>query len=249
VFWLMVANVWGAVIGWHLDLRTRREFAAMSLLAQERERSENLLRNILPAAIAERLKTSRDAIAEQVDEVTVLFADLVGFTALAERLPPQRLVALLDRVFSEFDLLADTHGLEKIKTIGDAYMAVAGVPHPCGDHALRAARMARGMLGAVRSVGAASGEPLALRVGIHSGSVVAGVIGTRKFSYDLWGDTVNTASRMESHAAPGTIQCTRATADRLHGMALRSRGEVNIKGKRALETFELEEAEEEATAR
>ena len=212
----------------------------MRLLGKERERSERLLLNILPAPIAERLKTSGDSIAEHSDGVTVLFADIVGFTPLSASKTPQALVELLNRIFSEFDALADTHGLEKIKTIGDAYMAVAGLPNPWADHASRAARMALAMLDATARVAAQTGEKLALRIGLHSGPVVAGVIGRRKFTYDLWGDTVNTASRMESHSLPGAIHCTEATAMLLQGtFRLQARGAMAIKGKGEMNTFLL----------
>jgi len=164
----------------------------------------------------------------------------VGFTPLSASKTPQALVELLNRVFSEFDALADAHGLEKIKTIGDAYMAVAGLPEPWADHAPRAARMALAMLDATARVAAETGENLALRIGLHSGPVVAGVIGRRKFTYDLWGDTVNTASRMESHGVPGAIHCTEAAALLLQGaFQLQARGAMEIKGKGEMNTFLL----------
>ena len=235
---LGMANCGGMLICYQMDVAARREFTAMRLLDEERERSERLLLNILPAPIAERLKASEDAIAEHSDGVTVLFADIVGFTPLSASKTPQALVELLNRIFSEFDALADAHGLEKIKTIGDAYMAVAGLPNPWIDHAPRAARMAVAMLDATARVAAETGENLALRIGLHSGPVVAGVIGRRKFTYDLWGDTVNTASRMESHGVPGSIHCTEATATLLQeAFQLQARGAMEIKGKGEMHTF------------
>ena len=240
VLTLGLANCGGMLICYQMDVSARREFAAMRLLGEERARSERLLLNILPAPIAERLKASEESIAEHSDGVTVLFADIVGFTPLSARKTPRALVELLNRIFSEFDTLADAHGLEKIKTIGDAYMAVAGLPEPWPDHAPRAARMAFAMRDAIARVSAETGEELALRIGLHSGPVVAGVIGRRKFAYDMWGDTVNTASRMESHGLPGAIHCTEATAMLLKGaFQLQPRGAMEIKGKGEMHTFLL----------
>ncbi len=237
---LGLANCGGMLICYQMDVSARREFAAMRLLGEERARSERLLLNILPAPIAERLKASEESIAEHSDGVTVLFADIVGFTPLSARKTPRALVELLNRIFSEFDTLADVHGLEKIKTIGDAYMAVAGLPEPWPDHASRAARMALAMHDATARISAETGEELALRIGLHSGPVVAGVIGRRKFAYDMWGDTVNTASRMESHGLPGAIQCTEATAMLLkEAFQLQPRGAMEIKGKGEIHTFLL----------
>ena len=242
-FVLGMANCGGMLICYQMDGSARREFAAMRLLGEEQARSERLLLNILPAPIAERLKASEESIAEHSDGVTVLFADIVGFTPLSARKTPRALVELLNRIFSEFDALADAHGLEKIKTIGDAYMAVAGLPNPWPDHAPRAARMALAMLDATARVAAETGEKLSLRIGLHSGPVVAGVIGRRKFAYDMWGDTVNTASRMESHGVPGAIHCTEATAMLLKGMfQLQPRGAMEIKGKGEMRTFLLTDA-------
>ena len=239
-FLLSLANCGGMVGCYLMDASARREFLAMRLLEKERERSERLLLNILPAPIAERLKTSDESIAEHSDSVTVLFADIAGFTELSARKTPHALVDLLNRVFTEFDALADVHGLEKIKTIGDAYMAVAGLPQPWPDHAARAARMALGMHAAITRLAAQTGEPLALRIGLHSGPVVAGVIGRKKFSYDLWGDTVNTASRMESHGVAGAVQCSEASATLLQtSFQLEYRGLADIKGKGEMRTYLL----------
>jgi class 3 adenylate cyclase len=239
-FWLAAANVFGMFMGYQLDLYARGEFAALRALGVERERSERLLLNILPASIAARLKASDAAIADHSDEVTVLFADIVGFTPLSARKTPHALVQLLDRVFTEFDALAEMHGLEKIKTIGDAYMAVAGLPERRADHAQAAARMAQGMLEAVARIAAETGEALSVRVGLHSGPVVAGVIGRKKFIYDLWGDTVNTASRMESHGVPGAVHCSAETAALLQpGFRLDARGALQVEGKGEMHTFLL----------
>jgi len=209
-------------------------------LAKERETSELLLRNVLPTAIAERLKRTEGVIAEDLDEVTVLFADIEGFTRLSAGLPPDQLVRLLDRIFSSFDALADLEGLEKIKTIGDAYMVVGGAPVPRVDHAEAIARLALAMRDALAPIAVGPFEGLRMRIGIDTGPVVAGVIGTRKFSYDLWGDTVNTASRMESHGVPGEIQLTQRAAEALHGaFELSPRGPIDVKGKGPMETLFL----------
>jgi class 3 adenylate cyclase len=209
----------------------------------ERDRSERLLLNILPAAIAERLKWNEVNIAQGHADVTVMFADIVGFTRMTEELSPVETVKILNDVFSIFDDIADKHRVEKIKTIGDAYMAAGGIPDPQPDHAARVASLAPRMLQAVRSISEATALPLRARIGIHSGAVVAGVLGTRKFVYDVWGDTVNTASRMESHSLPGRIQVSAATRAALGpGFTFEPRGALEIKGKGLMETWFLVEA-------
>ena len=239
-FWTSMCAMWGLLVCYQLEMARRREFAAHEEVEHERARAEGLLLNILPAAIAARLKASRERIAEHAEDVTVLFADIVGFTPMSAGKSPGELVALLDRVFTEFDALAQAHGLEKIKTIGDAYMAVAGLPQAQPDHAVRAARMAVDMLVRVRALAQQTGEDLQLRVGLNSGPVVAGVIGRSKFSYDLWGDTVNTASRMESTGLAGAVHCAPATAALLQGLfPLRARGAIEVKGKGMMETYLL----------
>jgi adenylate cyclase len=206
-------------------------------LKREREKSERLLLSILPQKIAERLKDGEATIAESFASVTVLFADLAGFTEFSQRCDPRQLVGLLDEIFSTFDHLANALGVEKIKTIGDAYMAVAGVPVPRDDHAEAIAAMALGMQDAFRGVIRSRGLAMDLRIGINSGPVVAGVIGRQKFTYDLWGDTVNLASRMESHGEPSRIHVAPATRALL-GDAFRfaDRGEIAVKGKGMLHT-------------
>jgi adenylate cyclase len=184
-------------------------------LEAERATSEALLLNVLPASIARRLKGGERQLADRFDDVAVLFADIVDFTPLAERLAPEDLVDLLDGMFSGFDALAERQGLEKIKTIGDAYMVVGGLPEPRPDAAEAVAEMALDMREQVAGQHTADGEVLQLRIGIAIGPVVAGVIGTKKFSYDLWGDTVNVASRMASHGTPGQIEVTDRVRDRL----------------------------------
>ena len=209
-------------------------------LAKEHARSERLLRNILPGAISARLKENGEAIADGFADVTVLFADLVGFTELSQKLSPAELVEMLNRTFSAFDDLAERFGVEKIKTIGDCYMVAAGLPERTTDHAEVIARMALGMRDELVRINREGGYALRLRIGLHTGPVVAGVIGKRKFIYDLWGDTVNTASRMESSGSPGEIQVTREVADRLQGQfELEPRGLIQVKGKGEMETFLL----------
>jgi adenylate cyclase len=206
-------------------------------LNREREKSERLLLNVLPEKVAERLKEGEATIADSYPAVTVLFADLCGFTEFSQRVDARHLVGLLDEIFSTFDHIASALGVEKIKTIGDAYMAVAGLPVPRDDHADAMASMALGMLDAFRDVIRSRGVALELRIGIHSGPVVAGVIGRHKFTYDLWGDTVNTASRMESHGEPSRIHIsptTRALLGDRYRFA--DRGEVQVKGKGTMRT-------------
>jgi class 3 adenylate cyclase len=209
-------------------------------LAVEQDRSERLLLNVLPAPIAARLKQGEAVIADRFQEVTVLFVDLVDFTRSSDRSTPERVVQVLDDLFTAFDRLAERHGLEKIKTIGDAYMAVGGLPEPRPDHAEAVAEMALALREETARHRDPSGQPLALRIGVDTGPVVAGVIGTTKFSYDLWGDTVNTASRMESQGVVGCIQVTERTYRRLRdGYRFERRGPIQIKGKGELVTWFL----------
>jgi class 3 adenylate cyclase len=209
-------------------------------LEVEQAKSERLLLNVLPAPVAARLKEHDGIIAEDCPEVTVLFADIVGFTPLAERLPASEVVSFLDQIFARWDAVAAEHGVEKIKTIGDAYMVAAGVPVPRDDHAEAIAEMALAMGPEIARCSEAIGVPLQVRIGIDTGPVVAGVIGRAKFIYDLWGDTVNTASRMESHAQPGTIQVTEHARERLrHRYELRQRGVIDVKGKGPMTCYVL----------
>jgi adenylate cyclase len=219
---------------------TRAEFHALQKLEAEQERSERLLLNILPQTIAERLKHKPQIIADSFPAVTVLFADIVSFTKFAERMPAPEVVALLNQIFSMFDQLAEQHGLEKIKTIGDAYMVVAGLPQPRDDHAQAIAEMSLHMQQALAQFNQQTGQSLNIRIGIHTGPVVAGVIGLKKFAYDLWGDTVNTASRMESHGVPGCIQVTEATYECLKEQyQFEKRGLIPVKGKGQMMTYLL----------
>lgn len=205
---------------------------AEDALEMEHQRSERLLANILPGSIAQRLKARPDhMIADGLSTVTILFADVVDFSPRAGRLPASETVNFLNRIFSAFDDLAARHGLEKIKTVGDAYMVAGGLPDPQTDHVAACARMALDMMEAVRLIGNDLGETIELRIGLHCGPVVAGVIGTRKYAYDVWGDTVNIASRLEEYSFPGQIQASGAVAEALQGrFRFNHRGAVDLKG-------------------
>jgi class 3 adenylate cyclase len=225
------AYVIGLLAAYTIERYARRGFLYEREAAHERERSERLLLNILPAPIAERLKENEGPIADHHAEATILFADIAGFTAMSTSMPADELVTMLNAVFTGFDQLARRHGVEKIKTIGDAYMAVAGLPEAAPDHAERIAELALDMR---------AQSSLPIRIGIDTGPVVAGVIGESKFIYDLWGDAVTTASRMESHGVPGEIQVTEAVHDRLAGSYdFAPRGEIEIKGRGRMRTWLL----------
>ncbi|MGH2896827.1 MAG: adenylate/guanylate cyclase domain-containing protein [Solirubrobacteraceae bacterium] len=213
---------------------------ALAALRQEQAKAENLLLNILPRSIVDRLKVQTQRIADQFESASILFADVVDFTPWSETLPAAEVVGYLDHLFSHFDELAERYGLEKIKTIGDCYMVAAGVPTPRPDHARALALMGLDMLEAMRSAAEVAHLGLELRVGINSGPVVAGVIGRKRFLYDLWGDAVNTASRMESHGTPGRIQITRATYELLADeFDFEPRGTIVVKGKGEVEAWYL----------
>ena len=223
----------------HELLARVRTHLALDRLHRENQR---LLLNVLPAPIAERLKKEAGLIAERFDDVSVLFADIVGFTPLSAQLSPPDLLDLLNRVFSAFDELAGQHGLEKIKTIGDAYMVAGGLPEPQPDHLASMARLALAMHESVRTIGHRSGG-LSLRVGLHVGSVIAGVIGIRKFIYDVWGDTVNTASRLESHGTAGRVQVSEAVYRRLQDrFEFEPRGTIELKGRGPMAVYLLKGA-------
>jgi adenylate cyclase len=228
-----------------LHLETKKLY---NQVVAEQKVSERLLLNVLPYTIAERLKgrpeviadSFTDVIADSFAEVTVLFADIVDFTKFSVGVSAEKLVSLLNEIFTDFDNIADHRGLEKIKTIGDAYMAVAGIPVPAADHVARAAHMALDMMDALEAFNKRNGYMLQMRIGINSGSVVAGVIGKRKFLYDLWGDAVNTASRMESHGVSGRIQVTDASQQHLNKeFMLEKRGAIKVKGKGEMNTWFL----------
>jgi class 3 adenylate cyclase len=238
---LFATNAIGMLAGYFIESGLRSNYVQHLILEQERARSEALLLNILPEPVADRLKRGEDVV-DGFEDVSVLFADIVDFTPLSAGRTPEALVELLNDVFSRFDRLAERHGLEKIKTIGDAYLAVGGLPIPQSDHVERVARMALDMQAAAGDLSRELGVPVRLRIGLHAGPVVAGVIGLRKFSYDLWGDTVNVASRMESHGEPGRIHVT----DTVRG-SLRDRYRfdgpvpVDVKGKGRMSTYYLED--------
>jgi adenylate cyclase len=214
--------------------------SVMQELDEERARSHELLLNILPQAIIDRLGAGEATIADGYPSVTVLFSDLVGFTAISSVLEPHVLVSELNRLFSEFDALCERTEVEKIKTIGDAYLAVGGLPGTRDDHAVAVAELALGMIEAVGRLNRSTGRDWRIRIGIHTGPAVAGVIGTRKFVYDVWGDTVNVASRLESSAEPNRIHLSEPAADALRGaFDLEPRGTVELKGKGETRTFFL----------
>ncbi|TAF35991.1 MAG: response regulator [Oscillatoriales cyanobacterium] len=219
---------------------TERKLVQEALKFQQ-DQTEKLLLNILPKPIAERLKVEQSTIADSFEEVSVLFADIVGFTELSARMSPTELVKRLNVIFSQFDQLAEEYGVEKIKTIGDAYMVVGGLPTPRDDHAEAIAEMALEMQAKIAKLSAQTGEDLAIRVGINSGPVVAGVIGVSKFTYDLWGDTVNVAARMEVTGVAGSIQVTDVTYELLKDKYLfKNRGLTPIKGKGDMVTYWLQ---------
>lgn len=218
-----------------------KELELLEALQVQRHRTDALLDNIFPATVADSLKQGHKVEAEHHDQATVVFADLVGFTRLTSRLSPGELVARLDELFTAFDVLADRHDLTKIKTVGDCYMAACGVPAKREDHMEATARFALGMLQTVQDLNLDHPQPLALRIGLHAGSVVSGILGKRRFLFDLWGPTVNFASRLESHGEPGKIHVSREVRDRLEGgFCLVPRGEVELKGLGPQETFWLE---------
>ncbi|MFL5645982.1 MAG: adenylate/guanylate cyclase domain-containing protein [Chloroflexota bacterium] len=232
--------VGGAIVFTLLAVFAKQRSAALAALRVEQAKAENLLLNILPRSIADKLKAQTQPIADQFASASILFADVVDFTPWSERRSAAEVVGFLDHLFSHFDVLADRYGLEKIKTIGDCYMVAAGVPVPRPDHARALALVALDMIEAMGTSEVVGTFDLELRIGINSGPVVAGVIGRKRFLYDLWGDAVNTASRMESHGTPGRIQVTRATRDLLADeFELEPRGTIPIKGKGEIETWYL----------
>ena len=215
-----------------------KEEAYIKEIEAEKERSDHLLLNILPESIAGRMKEDQSVIAEAFDNCSILFADITGFTNLASSLDPTELVSFLNDLFSKFDDLCDELGVEKIKTIGDNYMAASGVPVPSPKHAVQCVELGVKMLETVASLEEINGQKVQMRVGIHSGPVVAGVIGKRKFVFDLWGDTVNVAQRMESHGVPGALQVSSSTFSLIQDLfSARSAEERDIKGKGRMMTY------------
>jgi adenylate cyclase len=244
--WLIAAFFVGNVLGasavafFALHYFVGQKDEAHALLRAEQDKSERLLLNVLPREIAAALKEDEQTIATRCDAVTVMFADVVGFTPIAERLTPEQVVELLNDAFSFFDSLASKYGLEKIRTMGDAYMVASGVPVARDDHAEAIARMALEMLTYESNGHLADADSLTLRIGISSGPVIAGVIGKAKFQYDVWGDTVNLASRMESHGVAGRIQVSPETYALIEdGFIWEARGLVDVKGKGPMQTWFL----------
>jgi PAS domain S-box-containing protein len=230
------------------DITTRKKME--SALRKERNKTENLLLNLLPEPIAERLKEEPGVIADKFEKATILFADLVNFTQISTTMPATKLVYLLNEIFSSFDELTEKHGLEKIKTIGDAYMVAGGIPIARPDHAEASAEMALDMLVAIDELNVKLEATFDLRIGINSGPVVAGVIGTKKFIYDLWGNAVNTASRMESHGVPGRIQVSFYTYELLRDKyEFEERGLIDIKGQGEMRTYFLTGPKTEAISK
>ena len=214
--YLVSFGILGGLAAYRMERFTRQLFLRERQLEQERSRSDGLLLNILPQAIVDQLKTSPGGrIAQDFDQVSVFFADAVGSTEQAARSSPEEFAAALDELFRRFDEIATRHGLEKIKTIGDAYMAVAGAPIPMADHAEAAVEMALDILAEAGKIRWPSGDPIVVRGGVATGPAVAGVIGDRRFAYDLWGDTVNLASRLETNAGPGQVLVSESTAGQL----------------------------------
>lgn len=237
---LVVANLLGMFSSYLMEFYIRKEFLQSRLLAEEREKVDRLLLNILPQSIAERLKHEQITIADSYTEATIMFADIVGFTPLSTRLSATELVSLLNKIFSAFDQLSEQHGLEKIKTIGDAYMVVGGLPTHRSDHAEAVAEMALDIQKIITQFSQEINEPFSIRIGINTGPVVAGVIGLKKFNYDLWGDAVNTASRMESHGLANCIHVSQTTYELLRDKyRFEERGVIEVKGKGKMFTYLL----------
>jgi adenylate cyclase len=238
-FFMAIGNAIGAASLYHIERLRRLDFANLREIDAQRGRYRNLLVRILPQSIADRLQRGEARLADRFDEATVLFADLVGFTSTSSHHEPEHVVAFLDRTFAAFDSLVEKYGVEKIKTIGDAYMVASGVPAPRADHAAAMADLALDMLTAASVVPPLDGQ-VQVRIGISSGPVVAGVIGDKRFGYDLWGDTVNVASRMESFGVPGRIQVSEQTFRRLADRYdFAPRGEIEVKGRGSMETWYL----------
>ena len=232
---LGISNILGSLLVLGLPMGMYSIF-----LEQERNRSEKLLHNIIPKSIADQLKKDSKLISMDNPEISVLFADIVSFTVMSEKTSSEKIVGFLNDMFSKFDDLTESYGVEKIKTIGDGYMVAGGVPEPSDGHCERMAGLALSMQGYIDELSPFHGKKIQLRVGIHNGPIIAGVIGTRKFAYDLWGDTVNIAARMESHGLPGKIQISDSMADVLRNeFTLVSRGKIEVKGKGLMATHWL----------
>lgn len=232
-----LAAGFGVSLSYLLESGERQWWFDQLRIEEQRRRADDLLHSILPEPIADRVQRGERRIADRHDAATVLFADLVGFTAMTSSRAPGEMLDILDALMRAFDAVADAHGLEKIKTVGDAYMAVAGVPDPMPDHADRAMAAARDMVRAAGRVSGDIGFPLQVRIGLDSGPLVAGIIGERKPMYDLWGDTVNTASRMESHGMPGVVHLTESVREALHDVPKLQPREIEVKSKGIMRTW------------
>lgn len=240
-FFFLGANVIGMFTSYHLERYTRRDFLQKYAIQEQRDRADALLYNVLPERIAEKLKQSQETIAEEFSSASVLFADIVNFTPISARFAPHEVVDMLNDLFSHFDELVDKYDVEKIQVAGDGYTVAAGVPTPRPDHAIVLAQVALDMLEYVKKEEFLGGKhPLEIRIGLNSGSLIAGVIGRKKFFYALWGDMVNTASRMESHGESGKIQITRATYELVKDdFECEYIGEIDVKGKGKMEVWHL----------
>ena len=237
-FTLGLANSLGMLICYQMDVSARREFLAVRDAAVEHKRSERLLHNILPVELAEELSATGVARSARHESATILFTDFSGFTQVASAMPAERMVAELNEMFGAFDDICDELGVEKIKTIGDAYMAAAGLPKPCSDHAQRCARAGLRMLDYLEQRNRTATFKWALRVGVHSGPVVTGVVGKRKYAFDVWGDTVNIASRMESAGEAGRVNVSAYTCDLIRSeFDCEYRGKVDAKGKGQIDMY------------
>jgi class 3 adenylate cyclase len=246
-FFFLGANVVGMFGSYMLERYTRRDFLQKYTIQEQRDQADKLLYNVLPEPIAERLKQSNETIAEEFNSASVLFADIVNFTPISARFGPYEVVDMLNELFSHFDELVDKYGVEKIQVAGDGYMVAAGVPAPRTDHATVLAQLALDMLEYVRREEFLGGKhPIEIRIGLNSGSLIAGVIGRKKFFYALWGDMVNVASRMQSHGESGKIQITRATYELVKDeFECEYMGEITVKGKGKMEAWHLLSRKEE----
>ncbi len=230
-----------ALIGWWREFLIRKEFASWMLAEGEKQKNQDILESMLPQAIVARIKAGENMIADTHGEVTVLFADLQGFTSLASKLGPRHLIEILNSIFSAFDTICEQHHVEKIKTIGDSYMAVSGMRDDTSNHALDAALAGREMIIFLKKFAQQEGLPVGIRVGLHTGPVIAGVLGQKKPQFDLWGDSVNVASRMESNGVEGKVQMSEATWFRTkNALATQRRGEIAIKGKGSVAAYLLD---------
>jgi class 3 adenylate cyclase len=240
-FFFLGANVIGMFASYALERYTRRDFLQKYTIQAQRDQADKLLYNVLPERIAEKLKQSNETIAEESNSATVLFADIVNFTQISARFAPHEVVDMLDELFSRFDEFVDKYGVEKIQVAGDGYMVAAGVPTPRTDHAIVLAQLALDMLDCVKNEEFLGGKhPIEIRIGLNSGSLLGGVIGRKKYFYALWGDTVNTASRMESHGSSGKIQITRATYELVKDdFECKYIGTIPIKGKGKMDVWHL----------